>query len=92
MAVFTQVTALNVAWPFTAGDTTIVATGAIAGNLAVIKAGALPCDRRVAVVTVIATADMGGRLCCCNLAVMTGKTAADNSGMIEPCQLLPGEA
>lgn len=70
MAVFTQVATLNVARPFTTGNTAIVATGAIAGNLAVIKAGALPADRRVAVITVIAATDMGGRFSGCDLAVM----------------------
>ena len=91
MAVFTQVSALNVARPFTAGGTAIVATGAIAGDLVVIKAGALPTGRGVAIITVVTTADVGGRLSGRDLAVMARKTAADNRGMIEPCQLLPGK-
>ena len=91
MAVFTQVTALNVARPFTAGNTSIVATGAIAGDLAVIKASALPADRGVAVITVVTTADVGRRLSGRDLAVMAGETAADNRGMVEACQLLPGK-
>lgn len=91
MAVFTQVTALNVARSFTAGNTAIVATGAIAGDLAVIKASTLPTDRGVTVITVVTTADVGGRLSGRGLAVMAGKTAANNRGMIEACQLPPGK-
>ena len=91
MAVFTQVSALNVARPFTAGNTAIVATGAIAGDLAVIKAGTLPTDCGVAVITVVTTADVGRRLSDRDLAVMAGKTAADHRRMIEACQLLPGK-
>lgn len=82
VAVLTDISRLHVGQTFTDGSNTVVATNAVSDDVRVIKDGRKPGGRVVAVVALIAGADMvrcfPGRL----NAIVAAVTAASNGGMI----------
>ena len=77
MAVLADVGGLHMRWAFARCVGAVVTTGTIVDDVGVVKRGGRPCNRRMAVVAVISTADMRRMFAGCRHSVMTRATRTD---------------
>ena len=83
VATFAHVRCLHVLYVFARGIDAVMAAEAIVDDIHVVEIGGNPGDRRVAVITVVATTDVGRVLAHCRGTVVTGDAGADYLHVID---------
>lgn len=83
MAVFANVGGQCVLRILTGRDRTVMTTDAVSGDVCVIVICRQPCNRRMAVIAIVAAGDMRRMLACRGVTVVTGAATTKNLGMVD---------